>query len=298
MDTQLLDGMVTFKQVVDCGSFSQAAILLNHSKSYISGEINKLEHRLGVRLLNRTTRQISLTAAGEIYYRQCQNIINDALQVERQLSGQQLSPKGNLRVSCPVSFALARIRPILGEYMELYPQVIVELELNDQLVDVVADGYDLAIRASGQLPDSSLVSRKLTNVEIVTIAAPSYLEKWGRPQTPDELVHHRTINFRSTVNQNVWQYQYHSGQQTTVKVDSHFVTNSAEMELALCIAGQGIARVPKLVLSDEIKKGSLVLLFDDLLPVTVDIFLIYPNRKFMPSKVRSFIDFLVNKMGV
>jgi DNA-binding transcriptional LysR family regulator len=297
MDTQLLSGMVTFKQVADCGSFTQAAILLNHSKSYISGEINKLENRLGVRLLNRTTRQISLTAAGEIYYRQCQNIITDALQVERQLSGQQLSPKGNLRVSCPVSFALAKIRPILGEYMDLYPQVIVELELNDQLVDVVADGYDLALRASGQLPDSSLISRKLTSVDIVTIAAPSYLEQWGTPKSPDELVHHRTINFRSTVNQNIWQYQDKSGQQTTVKVDSHLITNSAEMELALCIAGQGIARVPKLVLSDEIKEGSLVLLFDDFLPVTVDIFLIYPNRKYMPSKVRSFIDFLVSKMS-
>ncbi|WP_340679032.1 LysR family transcriptional regulator [Paraglaciecola sp.] len=297
MDTQLLNGIVAFKQVADCGSFTQAAILLNHSKSYISGEINKLENRLGVRLLNRTTRQISLTAAGEIYYRQCQNIITDALQVERQLSGQQLSPKGNLRVSCPVSFALAKIRPILGEYMDLYPQVIVELELNDQLVDVVADGYDLALRASGQLPDSSLVSRKLTSVDIVTIAAPKYLEQWGKPQSPDELLHHRTINFRSTVNQNIWQYQDKSGQQTTVKVDSHLITNSAEMELALCIAGQGIARVPKLVLSDEIKNGSLVMLFDDFLPVTVDIFLIYPNRKHMPSKVRSFIDFLVSKMG-
>ena len=297
MDTQLLNGMVVFKQVADCGSFTQAATLLNHSKSYVSGEINKLENRLGVRLLNRTTRQISLTAAGDIYYRQCQNIITDALQVERQLSGQQLNPKGNLRVSCPVSFALAMIRPILGEYMDLYPQVIVELELNDQLVDVVADGFDLALRASGQLPDSSLISRKLTSVDIVTIAAPSYLTQWGRPQSPDELVHHRTINFRSTVNQNVWQYQDKSGQQSTVKVDSHFITNSAEMELALCKAGQGIARVPKLVLSDEIENGSLVLLFDDFLPVTVDIFLIYPNRKYMPSKVRSFIDFLVSKMG-
>lgn len=297
MNTQLLNGIVAFKQVADCGSFTQAATILNHSKSYISGEINKLENRLGVRLLNRTTRQISLTAEGEIYYRQCQNIITDALQVERQLSGQQLTPKGNLRVSCPVSFALAKIRPILSEYMNLYPQVIVELELNDQLVDVVADGYDLALRASGQLPDSSLVSRKLTSVEVVTIAAPCYLAQWGTPQSPEELVHHRTINFRSTVNQNVWQYQDQSGRQTTVKVDSHFITNSAEMELALCTAGQGIARVPKLVLTDELKKGSLVLLFDDFLPVSVDIFLIYPNRKYMPSKVRSFIDFLVSKMS-
>lgn len=296
MDTQLLNGIVTFKQVADCGSFTQAATLLNHSKSYISGEINKLENRLGVRLLNRTTRQISLTAAGEIYYRQCQNIISDALQVERQLSGQQLIPKGNLRVSCPVSFALAKVRPILSEYMNLYPQVIIELELNDQLVDVVADGYDLALRASEQLPDSSLVSRKLTSVDIVTIAAPSYLEQWGTPQSPNELVHHRTINFRSTVNHNIWQYQEKSGRKITTKVDSHLITNSAEMELALCIAGQGIARVPKLVLTDEIKKRNLILLFDDFLPVTVDLFLIYPNRKYMPSKVRSFIDFLVSKM--
>ncbi len=296
MDTQLLSGIVTFKQVVDCGSFTKAANLLNHSKSYISGEINRLEKRLGVRLLNRTTRKISLTPAGEIYYRQCQNIIHEALQVERQLSGQQHIPKGNLRISCPVSFALAKIKPILSEYMELYPKVIVELELSDQLVDVVADGYDLVLRASEQLPDSSLISRKLTSVDIVTIAAPSYLEKWGIPQSPDELGHHRTINFRSTVNQNIWQYQDEVGRQSTVKVDSHLLTNSAEMELAMCIDGQGIARVPKLVLTDEIERGDLVLLFGNFEPVTVDIFLIYPNRKYISSKVRSFIDFLIEKL--
>jgi len=175
--------------------------------------------------------------------------------------------------------------------------VVVELELNDQLVDVVADGYDLALRASGQLPDSSLISRKLTNVEIVTIVAPSYLDKWGRPRSPDELIHHRTINFRSTVNQNVWQYQDKDDNQITVKVNSHLTTNSAEMELAMCKDGQGIARVPKLVLTDEIEKGYLVLLFDNFQPISVDIFLIYPNRKYMPSKTRSFIDFLINKMG-
>lgn len=297
MDTQLLSGMVTFKQVVDSGSFTEAANLLNHSKSYISGEINKLEQRLGVRLLNRTTRKISLTAAGELYYRQCQNIITEALEVEQQLSGQQHTPKGNLRISCPVSFALAKIKPILGEYMDQYPQVIVELELNDQLVDVIADGYDLALRASAQLPDSSLVSRKLTSVDIVTIASPAYLAQWGTPQSPDELVRHRTINFRSTVNQNVWQYQDKAGHQTTVKINSHLLTNSAEMELAMCKQGQGIARVPKLVLTDELDKGDLVLLFGDYLPVSVDIFLIYPNRKYLSSRVRSFIDFLASKMN-
>ncbi|MBJ7537476.1 LysR family transcriptional regulator [Marinomonas transparens] len=296
MNTQLLNGIVIFKQVVDCGSFTEAANTLNHSKSYISGEINKLESRLGIRLLNRTTRKISLTSAGEIYYRQCQNIINDAVQVEQQLAGQQKIPKGNLRISCPVSFALAKIKPILGEYMDLYPQVVVELELNDQLVDVIADGYDLALRASEQLPDSSLISRKLTSVEIVTIAAPSYLNKWGTPRYPDELVHHRTINFRSTINQNIWQYQDEADKQTSVKVNSHLTTNSAEMELAMCKDGQGIARVPKLVLTDEIENGNLVLLFDDFQPISVDIFLIYPNRKYMPSRTRSFIDFLISKM--
>lgn len=296
MDTQLLSGMVTFKQVVDSGSFTEAANLLNHSKSYISAEISKLEQRLGVRLLNRTTRKISLTAAGDIYYRQCQNIIDEALNVEQQLSGQQQVPKGHLRISCPVSFALSKIKPILADYMALYPQVTIELELNDQLVDIVADGFDLALRASEHLPDSSLVSRKLTQVEIVTIASPQYLEQYGTPQSPDELIHHRTINFRSTVNQNVWQYQDSNGQINTVKISSHLMTNSAEMELAMCLEGQGIARVPKIILTDELDTRRLVLLFEDYRPVTVDIFLIYPNRKFLPSKVRSFIDFLSTQL--
>ncbi|MDO6765568.1 LysR family transcriptional regulator [Agarivorans sp. 1_MG-2023] len=289
--------MVTFKQVVDCGSFTQAARELKHSKSFVSGEINKLESRLGVRLLNRTTRQLSLTHAGELYYRRCQNIILEAQQIEQQLTGQQHSPQGNLRVSCPVSFALAHIRPILGEYMTLYPEVIVELELNDQLVDVVADGFDLVLRASAELDDSSLVSRKLTDVETVTIAAPDYLQQWGTPSSPDELGQHRTINFRSSINQNIWQYQDQSGRQSTVKVNSHLLTNSAEMELAMCIAGQGIARVPKLVLNNEIEQRVLVQLFSDFRPEFTDIYLIYPNRKYLPSKVRSFIDFLIDKLG-
>ena len=297
MNTQLLNGMVVFKQVVDCGSFTQAADKLNHSKSFISGEVNKLESRLGVRLLQRTTRQLSLTQAGEIYYHQCQNIIHDAQLVEQQLTGQQQIPQGNLRVSCPVSFALAHIRPILAEYMELNPQVIVELDLNDQLVDVIGDGFDLTLRASGQLDDSSLISRKLTTVETVTIASPSYLKKWGTPKLPEDLPQHRTINFRSSVNQNVWQFQDKTGRKTTVKVASHLLTNSAEMELAICKTGQGIARVPQLVLTDELKKGTLVQLFKDYMPVTTDIYMIYPNRQFMPSKVRSFIDFLINKLG-
>ncbi len=297
MDVHLLNGIVIFKQVVDCGSFTQTANLLSHSKSFVSGEINKLESRLGVRLLNRTTRKISLTAAGEIYYQQCQSIIDNAIQVERKLSEQQLIPKGNLRISCPVSFSLAHIRPILSEYMTLYPEVVVELELTDQLVDIVAEGYDLALRASEQLQDSSLVSRKLTSVDIITIASPSCLQQRGVPQTPDELVNHRSINFRSTVNQNVWHYEDSAGEQIAVSVDSHLITNSAEMKLAMCVAGQGIARVPSLVITDEIEQGQLIELFSDFLPVTVDVFLVYPNRKYMPLKVRSFIDFLVEKLG-
>lgn len=296
MNTELLNGIVVFKQVVDCGSFTGAATLLNHSKSYISGEINKLEKRLGVRLLSRTTRTVKLTPAGEVYYHQCQKIIQDALEVERRLSEQQSSPKGSIRISCPVSFALARIKPILGQYMNLYPEVIVEIELNDQLINIVDDGYDLALRASDQLSDSSLVSRKLASVDIVTIAAPVYLEKWGAPLSPDELINHRTINFRSTVNHNIWQYQDELGRIYRARVDSHLVTNSAEMELALCKAGQGIARVPKLVLTDEIEKGDLVFLFDDFKPVSVDIFLIYPDRLYLSSKVRSFIDFLLDNL--
>ncbi|MFT5807851.1 MAG: DNA-binding transcriptional LysR family regulator [Moritella dasanensis] len=212
-NAQLLNGMVIFVEVVNTGSFTLAAQSSGHSTSYISKEINKLESRLSVRLMHRTTRSLRLTPEGEIYFLQCQQIMSDAEQAEETLNGRQLEPKGTLRVSCPTSFGNSRMQTILSQFLNLYPQVNLELDLDNRKVDMVTEGFDVLIRGS-------------------------------------------------------------------------------EMELSLCLAGHGITRMPRFNLGDEIETGKLVELFNDYQHQEINVYLIYPSRKHVSSKVRHFIDFV------
>ena len=292
MNTRLLDGMVIFAQVIEHGSFTHAAHASGHSTSFISKEINKLEERLGVRLLNRTTRSISMTPEGERYHQACLNVIEEAQQVEQQLAGHQLEPQGHLKVSCPVSFGLSRIRPILADYMTQFPKVTVELVLDDRKVDMVSEGFDVVVRASNQLEDSSLVSRRIMSSRGVIIASPEYLQKYGRPEHPSELSEHKTIAYSLAKNEHIWRFEHVNGEEVSVRVNSHLTTNSGEMDLALCQAGQGITRIPYFNLDGQIERGELVELFTDFVPWKIDVYLIYPSRKHLSSKVRSFIDYM------
>lgn len=294
---KLLDGMVIFTEVIKTGSFTNAALSSGHSTSYISKEINKLEARLGVRLLHRTTRSISLTPEGELYYQQCQQIIGDAEELENAVSGRQSEPKGELRISCPLNFGLSHIRPILSTFLKRYPLIDVELDLNDRKVDVVADGFDVVLRASGYLEDSSLICQKVMSSYGVTLASPEYLQQFGTPEHPDDLIHHRTICYRLAKQPNVWGYLSADNQPFQVQVNSRVVTSSPEMELSLCLDGQGITRLPKFILTDEVETGKLVPLFTDLPQTNVDIYLVYPSRKYMSSKVKCFIDFVKEELG-
>ena len=294
---QLLDGMVIFTEVVTAGSFTAAANNTGYSTSLISKEINKLEERLGVRLLHRTTRTLSLTPEGELYFQQCQQIIQDAEQIENAISGKQVEPKGTLRVSCPVAFGLSRLRPVLAEYTERYPKINIELDLNDRKIDMISEGFDMLIRASRQLEDSSLISRQFMQSEAVTIASPDYLKKHGTPNTPQDLVNHRTISYSNIKNPNLWQFIDSDGKEHQVTVNSRVVTNSSEMELELCVAGQGITRLPRFNLHGELERGELVELFTDYENMPIGIYLVYPSRKHMSPKVRCFIDFIVETLG-
>ncbi len=294
---KLLDGMVIFAEVIKAGSFTKAADSSGHSTSYISKEINKLEERLGVRLMHRTTRTISLTPEGKLYFEQCQQIINDAREAEFALSGRQLEPQGELKVSCPVSFGLSRIRPILSKFLETYPQVTLNMDLNDRKVDVVGDGFDVVIRASMKLEDSSLICRRFMTSKAVTVASPQYLEKYGKPKSPSELINHKTMSYSNLKAPNNWIYHNDAGEETVVTVNSEVITNSPELELELCLGGQGIMRMPVFNLGDEIETGRLVPLFEDYLEPEVSVYLVYASRKHMSAKVRAFIDFIMAELG-
>lgn len=253
LNSRLLDGIVIFVEVIKSGSFTKAADNTGHSTSYISKEVTKLEDRLGVRLINRTTRSISLTPEGEMYFKQYQQITDDAEQAETSVNQRQLEPIGLLKVSCPISFGLPHLKPILAKFLTLYPKVNLELNMTGRHVDVVADGFDVVIRTAVQLEDSGLISRLLINSYGVTVASPQYLALHGTPKHPSELSQHKTITYSHAPTPNVWQYQTEKGELVAVQIESRVLTNSPEIELELALAGQGITRMPKFNLSDKLE---------------------------------------------
>jgi DNA-binding transcriptional LysR family regulator len=295
--SRLFDGMVIFVHIVKSGSFTLAADISGHSTSYISKEINKLEARLGIRLLHRTTRSLSLTQEGELYFQLCQQIIEDAEQAENAIIGNQGEPQGRIKISCPISYGLSNLSPILSQFTEKHPKIQLELDLNDRKVDLISDGFDVVIRATEHLEDSSLISRRITQSEALVLASPSYLAKHGVPQHPSELAQHKIINYSNLKQPNIWLFNDHNGSAIQVHVESHVLTNSSTLEIALGVAGQGIFRVPRFALKDELKTGVLVELFSDWPKTSIGIYMVYPSRKHMSAKVRSFIDFVVEELG-
>ena len=296
MDLKLMDGVMLFSALVRYGSFTHTAEATGHSKSYISKEINRLEERLGVRLLNRTTRSLSLTPEGQHYHDHCLQVIADLEAATQVLSGQQQEPSGKLKIGCPVSFGLSRIRPILARFTRMYPKIELDVVLDDRRADIIQEGFDVMIRASTRLEDSSLIARKIYSSESMTLAAPSYISEYGMPTSPQELIDHKVMCYSNLANPALWHYTSAAGREETVRVSDAIMTNSSELELSLCLDGQGIIRLPRFYLNDELETGQLVELFADYQKPQVDVFLIYPSRRHMSARVRSFIDFLTDEL--
>ena len=289
----LFNGMAIFVEVINSGSFTLAAKRTGHSTSYMSKEINKLEARLGIRLIQRTTRSLALTPEGEVYFQQCQQIIIAAEEAENLLTGKQLQPKGTLRISCPTSFGIIQMQGIFAGFMDAYPEINLELDLSNRKVDLVSEGIDVSIRATKQLEDSSLISRLISTSKTVTLAAPTYLQRFGTPIHPSELAQHKLISYSYVSKKDQW--LYHDNQQQLIPVthNNRVMTNSTEMELSLCLAGQGITRIPEFYLTDQLSSGKLVEVLTEFQRPLVNMYLVYPSRKHMPSKVRCFIDYVL-----
>ena len=288
----LLDGVVIFNEVITAGSFTKAADNTGHSTSYISKEINKLEARLGVRLMNRTTRSLSLTPEGELYFQQSQQLISDAEQLQRTLDGHQQNPSGLLKISCLSSLDTHFIQSVFSDFLDLYPDIRLELDISNRKVDMIAEGFDLVVRGTPSLEDSSLISKRLLSARGAVVAAPKYLKAKGIPEVPEDLKHHDCITFSYLKQPRHWPFKNQYGKETVVEVRSKIHSNSSEMELALCVAGQGIVRLPSFMLRDELDTGALVELFPDYQHLAIDIYLVYPSRKHVSAKVRAFIDFI------
>jgi len=293
-NSNLLDGIAVYTAVVDGRGFTAAAKRLGHTPSYVSKEITKLEARLGVRLLNRSTRSISLTDEGRAYFDHCRAIVESAQEAESDAMRGQAVPSGTLRIAAPVSFGLSHLRHILPSFMRLYPDIEIETEFNERLIDLVSEGVDVAIRI-GRLRDSSLVARKLGDFRGVVVASPSYWENYGRPSHPNDLKSHKCISYSYMPEPTVWEFN-DSGEKIRVHVDLLAKCNSAELETSLAVAGVGVTRLPLFVCEEEVSAGKLEIVLEDFEQEPMGLYAVYPHRSYTPAKVRCFVEFLEKEL--
>jgi len=291
-NTDLLDGVAVFVGVVNAGSFTAAARAQGHSTSYVSKEITRLEKRLGSRLLNRTTRTISLTDAGRAYYERCSQIVIDAENAQRSINQLQERPSGLLRINAPVSFGSKYLLDILSQFMHRYPDVKLEVEFNDRLIDVVAEGYDVVIRV-GEIKDTNLVARKFTSSRGVVVASPDYIKRKGCPQRAEDLAQHDCVAYSQLPTPTHWDF-FKNGVRSSVTIDPRAMCNSAEIEVAMVVQGIGITRLPLFTCEQEVANGDLQIILEDYDQIKFDVYAVYPHRQYLTAKVRAFVDFVVD----
>lgn len=285
----------TFVHVVDSGSFSSAARILGVSKSHVSKQIGRLEERLGARLLQRTTRRVALTEAGRAFYERCARILEDLQEAELAVSRLQSTPTGTLRITAPFSFGLDYVAPAISEFLQAHPRLNVDLDYTDRYVDIVGEGYDMAVRI-GRLRDSSLIARKLAPMRMFTVTSPSYLEANGIPTTPEELRNHSCLHYTLRHGGSNWQYGNAQGAEVSVKVDGRIQCNNGDALMTAAVGGLGIALLPDFIVAPAIRSGKLKIILDDWADTSNAIWLVYPHNRHLSAKVRVFVDFLMDRV--
>ena len=287
-----LNAISVLCKVIETQSFTQAANQQNISVAMASKLVSQLEEHLKTRLLQRTTRKIVPTEAGMLYYQRCQAILLDLSEADSSISNMATSLQGNLLISVPRDFGLLYISPNLPKFIELHPNLHVEIEFEDKRVDLVAEGNDLALRI-GYMQDSSLVARKISSSPMHFVASPSYLEARGIPLTPDDLEYHQGLLYKSSLNQVHWQ-STKTNQIQRYKIQSKVVSNNGMALLEMTKAGLGISNSPSFFVKDALASGELVEILSEYKQKPLDIYVVYPNRRHLPAKVRAFIEFLAS----
>jgi len=288
--------MRLFAAIVSTGSFTAAASRLGMSKALASKYLNQLEQRLGVRLLQRTTRHLSLTDVGQIYYTRCQSLLEAVDELEAAIQDRQESPQGRLSITAPQTFGEGYLASAMALFLKQYPQVTVHLTLTDRFVNLLEEGFDLGLRI-GDLADSSLVARRLASIRIITCAAPWYLEQHGTPAHPRELGAHICVIDTNIDVPARWLYRI-DGEQRLIEVGGPFRANSARAVRELVIAGAGIGRCPAYAVADAVRDGRLCRLLQNYESVEYGLYVVYPHRQYLAAKVRALIEFLVARFGV
>jgi len=284
--------MAVFVQVVDNGSFSAAAGKLGITKSAVSQQVTLLEEDVGTRLLHRTTRRLNLTEAGEVYLAGCRQMVEAAEAANQQLGQFSKEPSGTLRITCAHDFAACHLVPLLAPFMEVYPKLSLYIDGRDQAVNLVEEGIDLALRI-GSLTESSLVTRKIGDLPLMLVAAPSYLEQHGVPQTPAELVNHQWVAFLQLAQPYQLNLKGAKGQRQKVRLYGRACSNSHASTLEMVISGMGIGRFFEQDVARQIEEGRLVQVLSEYRLEPEGLYAVYPHRAYMPLKVREVINYLI-----
>jgi DNA-binding transcriptional LysR family regulator len=290
MDT--LDLMRTYLAVVDTDSFTGAGRKLGKSKALVSKHVSELEQRLGARLMHRTTRSIGITEIGRAYYERAQQIVSDFDNLEESIRSEAGTPRGLLKLTAPQTLGEMAVMGMATAFRRKYPSVELDILLTDRAVDLVSEGFDVALRVA-TMTDSSLIARKLCDMRVRLCASPAYLKRNGTPKAPEDLLQHHCIVDTNIRWREAWRFE-RDGKPLVVKVRPAFSVNSASAVRDALTSGIGIGFCPEFAVAKDVKAGRLVPLFDNLIGTTYGVYLIYPHRNHLSAKVRAFLDFAID----
>jgi DNA-binding transcriptional LysR family regulator len=293
---QDLERMVIFARVVETRSFSEAARRMNLSKSLVSKRITQLERSVGARLLNRTTRAMSLTEAGAVFYEHCARIVEELEAAKSAVSHLHAEPRGLLRVSASVAFGTMHIAPALADFLPAHPDLQIDMEIKDRFVDLADERFDVAIRIARE-PSQNLVARRLATVKRKVCATPGYFERHGVPETPQDLEGHNCLTYTSFDPEGPWRFKGPDGRMISVTASGNLRLNDDEALSEAVLKGLGIALLPTFIVGRDLQAGRLRSVLPDYVPAERHIFAVYLPTRHVSAKVRAFIDFLVERFG-
>jgi DNA-binding transcriptional LysR family regulator len=289
-----LTAMQVFAQVVETGSFARAAERLGLSTSATSRQVAELESHLDTRLLNRTTRRVSLTESGRAYYERAVQLLADLEEAEQEASRATVVPRGTIRLTTSVNFGVRHVAPAIAAFFGRHAQVRFDVSLSDRIVDLVEEGFDLAIRIGAAGPEN-LVARKLGETRLLPCASPAYLKAHGAPLTPEDLARHNCFTYEYVSPRNVWRFRDAAGSERTVRVAGNLHSNNGDLLAEAAAQGAGIVFEPAFIVGSDVRAGRLVPLLQDFVAPPMPIYAVYPSRKHLSAKVRLFVDFLVER---
>lgn len=287
--------MSVFVEVVEQGGFTAAMDKTGLSRAQVSKLVMQLEEHLGTRLLNRTTRRISLTETGRIYYERCKALLVEVDEIDSMASEQTTTPRGKITIGAPSSFGTLHFKNVITEYMKQYPQVQISLHLTDRFVDVVDEGFDVVVRIA-ELADSSLIARKLSTCKLVVCASPDYLKEHGEPKVPQDLALHQCLLYSNAPKPDTWTLYGPAGMET-VRVSGPLTADNGDILKAAALADQGVVFMPTFIVGEDIHSGRLQQILTNYCPPDLAIHAVFPSRRYLSAKVRTFVDFAATYFG-